>query len=1004
MVGHSHPSIDIVQSPWTLFGREREQRILQSSFDAATKGNSEFILISGEAGIGKTTLVNGLAVVATAAGAVVLSGGCYDLTTTPPYGPWREIADQYLAMGRDPELPASIRDGRTLDQLGSQAALFSDVLAFVAELSTQVPVVLILEDMHWSDAASADLLRFVARHRRRLRLLMAVTYRDDEIARSDPLYAILPLIVRESTPLRLELSGFSRDNILEVIRSRYLLSERDEGRLVTYLDRITRGNPFFVTELLHSLQRQGVLSAADDGWSLGNIPEANVPPLIQQFVDLRLGRLRSGDRNILETAAVLGNSVSTDVLAAVADTGEAEVLQAIDAALGAHILEEHPVTGLQFVHALVRSGLYTGIDQARRRSLHLTAAHTLARRMKPDTDAIAHHFYLAHDYQAIGWLLRAGEQAERSYAWMTAAERYLSAVSMLEQGVHDVERARQSGWLRYHAGRLMRFSDEERAIALLTEAENSGSSTGDALLAAYCLADRGILRCMNMDIGRGLQEARAGIARIEAATARSDESTLAAVARWVADSRYNGDGGNASTGADLRIVTRQGTLALWLAWTGYGHEAITEGETCARHAAHASTARDGYADAMHALALAYAAKGQVNRARDAIHHAQSAYREIGHHILLAVSYIDELLHVHLPYRATDVTERQTLLDGIEQANRRGTDVSTDDRGTRLLSIESYVSGNWQLARDARLEPRSARHMLNYWLNAPAIGWIARAQGDTSMAWRVVLDGLPGGPAQQPGDGIFLSDAYRQRLAIQLSLDASDLGLAETWLAAHDRWTAWAGDVRETNEGNLLRARVQLASGNTRNALQIVQETLVTARTPFQPLTLLAAHRLCGQIQTMIGRFDIARSQLSDALELANACDSPLKLALTRVAIARLETATGNYESARQQLDLAKTISQNLGATLVLECISRMTGMPAFKRSGSMYPSGLTAREVDVIRLVAEGLSDAEVAERLFIARRTVTSHLTSIYTKLGVSSRAAATRFAVEHGLTSPVD
>ena len=255
-----------------------------------------------------------------------------------------------------------------------------------------------------------------------------------------------------------------------------------------------------------------------------------------------------------------------------------------------------------------------------------------------------------------------------------------------------------------------------------------------------------------------------------------------------------------------------------------------------------------------------------------------------------------------------------------------------------------------------------------------------------------------GPITEPGGQPFGPTLELQRLAVQLALDAGDLDQARAWLEAQDRWLAWGGAVRRQTDAQLLWARYHDANGDPDSACQHARQALRLAGDPAQPLALLAAHRFLGQLDIEAGRYADAERQLAEALRLADACAAPFERALTLLIRAELRVATGAIDEARQLADDVRSICEPLDARPTLARVNGLLEQIDSKQLG--HPAGLTDREVEVLRLVAQGLTDAEVAEQLFIARRTVNTHLTSIYTKLGVGSRAAATRFAVEHGLT----
>lgn len=178
----------------TIVGRDRERAVLRARLAATRAGHGGLVLIAGEAGIGKSTLAAALAAEVADAGAIILAGHCYDRTETPPYAPWIEIAQHFQSLPLAPDAPPLPR----LDAATSQADLFAQIRAFLVALTALQPVLLVLEDLHWADSATLDLLRFLARSLASLSLMVVVTYRDEEVDRRHPLTAIIPLLVREA--------------------------------------------------------------------------------------------------------------------------------------------------------------------------------------------------------------------------------------------------------------------------------------------------------------------------------------------------------------------------------------------------------------------------------------------------------------------------------------------------------------------------------------------------------------------------------------------------------------------------------------------------------------------------------------------------------------------------------------------------------------------------------------------------------------------------------------
>ncbi len=257
-----------LRSPPLLVGRSREQDVLRAELAAARGGHGRLVLLGGEAGIGKTSLARDLIREADALGWRVLAGSCYDLSNTPPYGPWLDL---FEGCRRDPGLPAppAAFAGGRLAPVTDQAALFAEVRQFLAELTADDPALILLEDLHWADPASIDLLRHVGPHLRHWPILLLATYRVDELSRGHPFAQQLPALVREAEGQRLDLRRLDQDALRALVAARYRLARPDEDRLVAYLERHAEGNPFFATELLRTLEEEALLRRDEDGWTLG---------------------------------------------------------------------------------------------------------------------------------------------------------------------------------------------------------------------------------------------------------------------------------------------------------------------------------------------------------------------------------------------------------------------------------------------------------------------------------------------------------------------------------------------------------------------------------------------------------------------------------------------------------------------------------------------------------------------------------------------------------------
>src|SRR5829696_3243269 len=423
-------------------GRDRELALLHERLTAARDGRGSVALISGEAGIGKTTLADALCREAADVGAHVLTGHCFDRTETPPYGPWIQIVRRVQALSDIANtLPVPRLDGAT-----SQADLFTQTRDFLVALTAERPLVLVLEDLHWADSASLDLLRFIARGIDEMPFLLVATYRTEEVDRRHPLAALVPLLVREAPTERLGLRALDTTAARALVRARHTLTEAEVDRLAAYLIERTEGNALFLTELLRSLEEEQLIERIARGASAQAITQTPVPLLLRQIVDDRLSRLSDETAALLTIAAVAGQEVPLAVWGAVARTDEEILLAAAERAEAAHLVTASARgDGIRFTHALIRDVLYEDVPALRRGRIHRRVAEVLIALPAPDPDAVASHLQQAGDERAAAWLVRAAERAEDAYALVTAAERYEAAMKLLDTQEADLA---ERGWPR----------------------------------------------------------------------------------------------------------------------------------------------------------------------------------------------------------------------------------------------------------------------------------------------------------------------------------------------------------------------------------------------------------------------------------------------------------------------------------------------------------------------------------------------------------------------------
>jgi len=969
----------------SLVGRERELDILGRTLDAALAGRGSLMLIGGEAGIGKTALATALCREAAPQGALVLTGRCYDLTETPPYGPWVDLFERYRPDDALPPPPLAFAARGLVGPVPSQTALFRQAQDFFVALAAARPVVLLLDDLHWADPASLDLLRALARSLPTLPLLLLVTYRADELSPTHPLTRLLLAILREAPVERLDLRPLRADDTATLVTGRYCLPDADTTRLAAYTHQRAEGNPLFLGELLRTLEEEGALQRTTAGWTLGFLATARVPPLLRQIIEGRAARLEGESQRLLAIAAVLGQAVPLDIWARVASVPERVLLGVMAQATIARLAEAtEDGRGVRFVHALIREALYEGLSPPARRLLHRAAGEMLAAGHAPDPDAVASHFQRAGDARATEWLVQAGDRAQRAHAWSTAAERFRAALSILD--IIPADDARR-GWLRLRTALVLRYTQRGIASTLLDEALRLGVQAGDVLLIAAARCYHGHVRAHSGDL-EGVNEMEAGVEALESLSA-SDRAQFAQLLSA------------GVTGVLADDASPRSTLAAWLTHVGRYHDAQHMAEKAfAEESVTRATAMDGtsaFHDICHAFAHVAAAMGEPSKARQWWRRGQASLRASGNLTMLYGHLASDLIYAVVPYFGDDLAERERLGREVEETRQlAGSSRNTNDAPGQAPIW--YIAGRWTEMRATFTTFDQVRQF--YVFMRPFYISLAQGQGDTDLVSHFITDILPSGPHTTPGMQRFPIALATQRAAIILALEAGDLPTARAWLDAHDRWLTWGDAALGRSEGEALWARYYRQAGDSRRAREYAERALAHATEPHQPLALLAAHRLRGEIDTDAGRFDDAAAHLDAALALADACAAPYERALTLLARAEYHVAVGELADAAATIDEARAILVALGARPALAradaLAQRLTSAP---RPTPAYPAGLSAREVEVLRLVSAGLTNPQVAAHLFLSPRTVQQHLRSIYNKLGVPTRAAATRFALEHHL-----
>ncbi|RIK47344.1 MAG: hypothetical protein DCC58_00075 [Chloroflexi bacterium] len=975
-----------------LFGRDAELEQLRSALPEANLEHGRLVLVGGEAGIGKSALVEAFTAEARQRGAVVLTGACYDLASAPPYGPWLEISrDWSLGAGRPP-LPAFITDPHALEELAGTDALLEEIADFLARAARYAPLVLVLEDLHWADSASLELLRFLARRLATLPVIIVATYRDVDLTPSDPLYRLLPQLVRESRAVRVMPRRLSSRDVEQLVHSRYALRADDEARLVAWLDRFAEGNPFYIEELLYTLEHDRVLRSDREAWELGDLTTVRVPALVRQVIDERLAWLGADALQLVQVAAVIGAEVPVDLWGAVTGADDEALAHAIEAAQRAWLLEEaRGRDAFRFRHALIREALYNSFVLPRRRAWHRRVAEALSANPNPNADAVAHHFQQAGDPRAVLWLVKAGERATRNYAWRIAVDRLQAALDLLGQGPEeDLKRA----LLLYYTGMLARRSDPPDAVRRMEEALRLARSLGLPRLVGLTTADLGLVHCIVGRIADGIDELTEGVRLLDEAGVWTDPSGLAIPEPAAAFAMP-------SLLPDLR--SRAAPLVTWLAVAGRLQEAVEVGQAfVARIPDHSRQVRyqDFYV-AYIGLGNALMMLGRPEEARAALDAARAGHVDVAQ--MPWTYFLTEIAYVSI-YRLDHANERNALNQLLQEIWERSTGATA-----RLARGQSpagsvrlqFLLGNWDVVDDwarstgVRVGPGVGR-LSGLRLTAA----IRFHRGAFEQAWETIEEAQRTFDLQRFGNNWLVTVTGIQEIAAELALEQGDLVRAAHWIDLHWSWIEQSGTVIRRAEHAMLLARHAELRGDMAEARRQAAVALERAANPRQPLAVLRAQRLAARYAAGSGQLEEAVARLAVALDLSVACAVPFERALTQVALAECALRKRDMQQFHERVTDARSVAVHLRAEPLLAQIAALERQAdAPQRTWSGTPAGLSERELDVLRLVARGMTDAEVAAALFISPRTVSGHLQSIYNKLGISSRTAATAFAYERGL-----
>jgi DNA-binding CsgD family transcriptional regulator len=992
MAGHSSP---------VMVGRADQVAVLHEAFEAAGRGGYRAVLIGGEAGVGKSRLIAeftavSAAVPTTGTGpARVLTGGCLQLGGDGlPFAPFvavlrdlvRELgADTVAAMvpGRGgPEL------ARLLPELGEpdgardpvRSRLFEEWFTLLERLAQAGPgpVVLVIEDAHWADESTRNLLTFLIGQQRSLRgVLIAVTFRSDELHRTHPLRPVLAELARIEWVQRMDLPRLTRGETEELATR--LRGHQPDPELAARLFERSEGNPLFTEELVHSPDL--------------NPGTRDLPESLRDLVLAGVARLPEATRDVLQVASAGLDPNGHGLLSAVSGLDDEQLARTLRPAVAANVLLTTR-DGYSFRHALIREAVYDDLLPGEGERLHARFAAALEAGpslVEPGRAAIevAHHWYEARDAtRALTSAWPAAAQAGRSAAY---AERLalLGRVLALWDQVPDAAQrigTDRPGVLEAAAAAAELSGDDQRGLTLVSALLKDLDPDTEPARVARMLAKRGWFK-RNLGQPGSAEDLYAALALVPAdvsASARAEVLlNLGPFGNMPEQRAYAAEALELARQTDDTASQMHALLTLGLRTTAPGYQASAGSE-----------------------ALALIAEGRALAERTGDWQAQLRARILESHLLEGAGEHE---------RAAEVARQ-----GMRDADAAGLARAMGTFLALNLTEPLIALGRWDEALEVT---KQALELVPPPLHRGALqtmqAQVAIARSDLTAAAEAVA------AARRAVSHAHFEDQYHLPLAgqetrLRLAADGPAAAVAEATavLDRHDVLScasplyAWpllvtlahaglaglrpAPGGRDPDHGAHDRAVALL------ERLATIAEKLET----FGPMQ--RAHRLTFAAQQQTGTLlrggpaPGLRPAWDEAAAAWAALGQPYSAAAALLTGAEAALADGDREAAAERLGRAAPLADRLRAGPLrdeIAALARRARISLGAGPGEADRLGLTDREFEVLRLVAAGRSNREIAAELFISAKTASVHVSNILDKLGVASRGEAAARAHDRGL-----
>jgi len=990
---HSGPSISPLAPPAAIVGRQRELTLVTDQYEATRHGQAHVVLLAGDPGIGKTRLLDEIARRAAQDGAIILRGGASEAEGMPPYLPFVEALGRYIQktpldqlrtqVAAAPQVLATLLP-ELITRLGELPAsaplppeqarfrLYEAIGMFLETIGAPQALVLTLDDLQWADSASLDLLCHVARHQPNAHLLVVGAYRESEVAQHYALARTLTELSRQRVLTTVTIGPLSAGETGMLAESK--LSGALQPAVNDLLHTHSEGNPFFAEELLDGWIEAGALVHEHNQWMAVTPLDHALPPSIVGALRQRFERLSTESIDHLRVAAIIGRTFDLSLLAAVQEQ-EVEAIEAsLLEAVHARLVRIDQAGSFTFTHDKIRECLYAEVSTSRRRRLHWLIGGLLEAQYGQEQTmhvhqlaAVAFHFARSSDQaRGVDYSLRAATHALQTAVAEEAISHYRTALDLLS----EEDRRRGDVLLRLGEAALL-AGQEEEAERAYTTAQDWLRPEGDR---------------------EALAQAVHGLGR----------------AYWRQDKR-----------AAARTAFEQGLALLGDRPCAQAVDILTDLSLLLT--IYMGQQEEGMACAQQALEITKLLGDTRLEERARRIMAENLSLQ-GEDLSAAVQFLEQVL-VHTEAHG-DLSEALECCLNLAVASywmadlRRSHEVSAQ----RLALIERF---------------RQPHHLRTTYT------WLAllhASQGRWSDAEQMIerahplVDHLPSPMLaaflhQIHGFLAYQQEAYplaERELQAALSMAEQDrhmglgmlmfypglLGLVQATMGKREEALASIASV-ETHLDRLPErilptaplliclALTALALGDQERAALLYPRLLAFRGQHYWFLV----DRVLGLLARERDDWETARMHLSAAQALAQGEGLRPEFARTLLGRANLELAQGGQGNTRRAEDLLKqalALFEELGMShSAQQVLSRLRTLSFHSKrlAPPVLPAGLTRREAAVLNLVAQGKSNRQIAHALGLSEKTVTNYLTHIFNKTMSENRAAATAFAIRHGL-----